>query len=107
MERESVFEPLQSGLIAVDSMVPIGRGQRELVVGDRQTGKASVGVDTILNQKYENVFCSYCPIGQKASAVLEVFLCLIRRDAIASVSIVVPSAATSAVAQFLCAYLEL
>ena len=82
MERESVFEPLQSGLIAVDSMVPIGRGQRELVVGDRQTSKASVGVDTILNQKYENVFCSYCPIGQKASAVLEVFLCLIRRDAV-------------------------
>ena len=75
MERESVFEPLQSGLLAVDSMVPIGRGQRELVVGDRQTGKASVGVDTILNQKYENVFCSYCPIGQKSSAVLEVFLC--------------------------------
>ena len=75
MEKESVFEPLQSGLIAVDSMVPIGRGQRELVVGDRQTGKASVGVDTILNQKYENVFCSYCPIGQKSSAVLEVFLC--------------------------------
>ena len=104
MERESVFEPLQSGLIAVDSMVPIGRGQRELVVGDRQTGKASVGVDTILNQKYENVFCSYCPIGQKASAVLEVFLCLIRRDAVANVSIVVASAATSAVAQFLCAY---
>ena len=75
-------------------MVPIGRGQRELVVGDRQTGKASVGVDTILNQKYENVFCSYCPIGQKASAVLEVFLCLIRRDAIANVSIIVASAAT-------------
>jgi F-type H+-transporting ATPase subunit alpha len=104
MERESVFEPLQSGLIAVDSMVPIGRGQRELVVGDRQTGKTSIGVDTILNQKYENVFCSYCPIGQKASAVLEVFLCLVRRDAIANVSIVVASAATSAVAQFLCAY---
>lgn len=104
MERESVFEPLQSGLIAVDSMVPIGRGQRELVVGDRQTGKASIGVDTILNQKYENVFCTYCPIGQKASAVLEVFLCLIRRDAVANVSIVVASAATSAVAQFLCAY---
>ena len=104
MERESVFEPLQSGLIAVDSMVPIGRGQRELVVGDRQTGKASIGVDTILNQKYENVFCTYCPIGQKASAVLEVFLCLVRRDSVANVSIVVASAATSAVAQFLCAY---
>ena len=104
MEKESVFEPLQSGLIAVDSMVPIGRGQRELVVGDRQTGKASVGVDTILNQKYENVFCSYCPIGQKASAVLEVFLCLIRRDAIANVSIIVVSAATLEVTQFLCTY---
>ena len=59
MEKESVFEPLQSGLVAVDSMVPIGRGKIELVVGDRQTSKASVGVGTILNQKYENVFCSY------------------------------------------------
>merc|ERR1719461_1903778 len=102
IDRQSVFEPLQTGVLSVDSMVPIGRGQRELVVGDRQTGKTSIGVDTILNQKYENVFCSYCPIGQKASAVLEVFLCLVRRDAVANVSIVVASAATSAVAQFLC-----
>ena len=72
--RESVFEPLQTGLIAIDSMVPIGRGQRELIVGDRQTGKTSIGVDSILNQKFESVLLVYILIGQKSSAVLEVFL---------------------------------
>ena len=71
--RESVFEPLQTGLIAIDSMVPIGRGQRELIVGDRQTGKTSIGVDSILNQKFESVLLVYILIGQKSSAVLEVF----------------------------------
>merc|ERR1712066_183318 len=104
MERESVFEPLQSGLIAVDSMVPIGRGQRELVVGDRQTGKTSIGVDTILNQQFENVLSLYLPIGQKSAAILEVFISLIRRDSIANLSMVVASAHSSALSQFLCAY---
>jgi F-type H+-transporting ATPase subunit alpha len=82
IDRQSVTEPLQTGLLSVDSMIPIGRGQRELIVGDRKTGKTSIGVDTILNQKYEKVFCIYVPIGQKASSILEVFLALIRKDAI-------------------------
>ena len=85
-------------------MIPIGRGQRELIVGDRQTGKTSIGVDTILNQKYKKVFSIYLPIGQKASSILEVFLALIRKDAIFYLSVLYASASSSAVHQFLCAY---
>jgi len=104
IDRQSVFEPLQTGILSVDSMVPIGRGQRELVIGDRQTGKTSIGVDTILNQKFEKVFCCYLPIGQKASSVLEVYLALVRRDAAFYLSMVVASATSSAVCQYLAAY---
>jgi len=104
IDRQSVCEPLQTGIVSIDSMVPIGRGQRELIVGDRQTGKTSIGVDTILNKKYEKVFCIYLPIGQKASSILEVFLALIRKDAIFYLSMVLASASSSAVHQFLCAY---
>ena len=66
IDRQSVFEPLQTGVISIDSMIPIGRGQRELIVGDRQTGKTSIGVDSILNQKYASLLCIYIPIGQKS-----------------------------------------
>merc|ERR1719336_412342 len=104
IDRQSVFEPLQTGVLSIDSMVPIGRGQRELVVGDRQTGKTSIGVDTILNQKYEKVLCVYVPLGQKASSILEVFLALVRRDAAFYLSMLLASASSSAVCQFLCAY---
>ena len=104
IDRQSVFEPLQTGVISIDSMIPIGRGQRELIVGDRQTGKTSIGVDTILNQKYKNVFTIYVPLAQKASSILEVFLALIRKDAIFYLSLLVASASSSAVYQFLCAY---
>ena len=104
IDRQSVFEPIQTGIISIDSMIPIGRGQRELIVGDRQTGKTSIGVDTILNQKYKKVFCIYLPIGQKASSILEVFLALIRKDAIFYLSVLYASASSSAVHQFLCAY---
>jgi F-type H+-transporting ATPase subunit alpha len=104
IDRQSVFEPLQTGVLSIDSMVPIGRGQRELIVGDRQTGKTSIGVDTILNQKYEKVLCVYVPLGQKASSILEVFLALVRRDAIFYLSVLYASASSSAVCQFLCAY---
>ena len=100
IDRQSVSEALQTGVISIDSMIPIGRGQRELIVGDRQTGKTSIGVDTILNQKYTSLFCVY----QKASSILEVFLALIRKDAIFYLSVVVASASSSAVHQFLCAY---
>jgi F-type H+-transporting ATPase subunit alpha len=104
IDRQSVFEPLQTGIISIDAMVPIGLGQRELVVGDRQTGKTSIGVDTVLNQKHESVLSVYVPIGQKAASVLEVFLSLVRRDAIFYLSLLVASASSSAVCQFLCAY---
>ena len=104
IDRQSVFEPLQTGVISIDSMIPLGRGQRELIVGDRQTGKTSIGVDTILNQKYKKVFCIYVPLGQKASSILEVFLAFIRKDALFYLSVLLASASSSAVHQFLCAY---
>ena len=74
IDRQSVSEGFITGVISIDSMIPIGGGQRELIVGDRQTGKTSIGVDTILNQKYTSLFCVYVPIGQKASSILEVLL---------------------------------
>ena len=104
IDRQSVFEALQTGVISIDSMIPIGRGQRELIVGDRQVGKTSIGVDTILNQKYKKVFCIYLPLGGKASSILEVFLALIRKDAIIYSSFLVACASSSAVSQFLGAY---
>ena len=67
--RKSVSQPVQTGLKAIDSMVPVGRGQRELIIGDRQTGKTAVAVDTIINQKGKNLFCVYVAIGQKASTI--------------------------------------
>jgi F-type H+-transporting ATPase subunit alpha len=69
MDRQAVSVPLQTGLMAVDALVPIGRGQRELILGDRQTGKTAIAIDTILNQRGQNVVCVYCAIGQRASAV--------------------------------------
>lgn len=69
MERQSVSEPLQTGMKAIDSLIPIGRGQRELIIGDRKTGKTSIAIDTILNQKDQNMICIYVAIGQKASTV--------------------------------------
>ena len=72
ISRKSVCEPLQTGITSIDAMIPIGRGQRELIIGDRQTGKTSIAVDTIINQKTENVVCVYVGIGQKASTVAQV-----------------------------------
>ena len=69
MDRKSVHEPLQTGIKAIDALVPIGRGQRELIIGDRQTGKTSVAIDTILNQKDQDMICIYVAIGQKESTV--------------------------------------
>jgi F-type H+-transporting ATPase subunit alpha len=102
--RLSVGEPLQTGIAAVDSMVPIGRGQRELIVGDRQTGKTSIAVDSILNQRYERLLTVYCPIGQKASSVLDVFLCLVARDSNFYSTIVAATASTSSLYQFMAPY---
>ena len=72
MQRQPVTEPLQTGLKSIDSMIPIGRGQRELIIGDRQTGKTAIAIDTIINQKDSDVFCIYVAIGQKASTVARV-----------------------------------
>jgi F-type H+-transporting ATPase subunit alpha len=72
MDRQAVSEPLQTGLLVVDALVPVGRGQRELILGDRQSGKTAIAIDTILNQRGKNVLCVYCAIGQRASAVAKV-----------------------------------
>src|SRR5699024_10144074 len=72
LDRQSVKEPMQTGLKSIDSMVPIGRGQRELIIGDRQTGKTAIAIDTILNQKGQDMICIYVAIGQKASTVASV-----------------------------------
>src|SRR5690606_8067948 len=91
--RRSVFEPLQTGLKAIDSMVPIGRGQRELIIGDRQTGKTALAVDTIINQKGQDVICIYVAIGQKASTVAGVVETLEKHGAM-DYSIVVSATAS-------------
>ena len=104
IDRESVFESLRTGLICIDAMLPIGRGQRELIIGDRQTGKTSIGMDTILNQKEDRVFSVYVGVGQKASSVLELFLALIGRDGTFYLSIVLASAAASSVCQYVSLY---
>ncbi len=72
IDRQSVSQPVQTGLKSVDSMVPIGRGQRELIIGDRQTGKTAVAIDTIINQKGKDLICIYVAIGQKASTIANV-----------------------------------
>src|SRR5271166_6457273 len=69
MDRAAVNVPLQTGLKVIDALIPVGRGQRELILGDRQTGKTAIAIDTILNQRGKNVLCVYCAIGQRASAV--------------------------------------
>ena len=93
VDRQPVREPLQTGLKAIDAMIPIGRGQRELIIGDRQTGKTAVAVDTILNQKETGVICIYCAIGQKQSTIAQIVRTLEEADAM-RYSIVVAAAAS-------------
>lgn len=102
--RRSVYEPLQTGLIAIDSMIPIGRGQRELIIGDRQTGKTAIAVDTILNQKNKDVICVYVAIGQKASSVAQVVTSLQEREALSYTVIVAATADSPATLQYLAPY---
>ena len=92
-ERRSVYQPLQTGIKAIDSMIPIGRGQRELIIGDRQTGKTSIATDTIINQRGKDVICIYVAIGQKASTVAKIVNTLKKHDAM-DYSIVVSSTAS-------------
>jgi F-type H+-transporting ATPase subunit alpha len=102
--RQSVSQPLQTGLKAIDSMVPIGRGQRELIIGDRQTGKTAVAVDTIINQKGKDVKCVYVAIGQKASTINNVVRKLEEHGALEYTIVVAAAASESAAMQYLSAY---
>ncbi|KAL4609851.1 hypothetical protein ACB092_08G010700 [Castanea dentata] len=98
------IEPLQTGLIAIDSMIPIGRGQRELIIGDRQTGKTTVATDTILNQQGQNVICVYVAIGQKASSVAQVVTTLQEKGAMEYTIVVAETADSPATLQYLAPY---
>src|SRR3981081_534025 len=102
--RKSVSQPVQTGLKAIDSMVPIGRGQRELIIGDRQTGKTAVAVDTIINQKGKDLFCVYVAIGQKASTIATVVRKLAEHGAMAYTIVVAASASESAAMQYIAPY---
>jgi len=102
--RKSVSQPVQTGLKCVDSMVPVGRGQRELIIGDRQTGKTAVAIDTIINQKGKNLFCIYVAVGQKASTVANVVRKLEEHGAMEYTIIVASTASESAALQFIAPY---
>jgi F-type H+/Na+-transporting ATPase subunit alpha len=104
ISRRSVYEPMQTGLIAIDAMIPIGRGQRELIIGDRQTGKTAVATDTILNQKGQNVVCVYVAIGQKASSVAQVVNTFEERGAMDYTIVVSEAANSPATLQYLAPY---
>jgi F-type H+-transporting ATPase subunit alpha len=104
VDRRSVKEPLQTGLKAIDSMIPIGRGQRELIIGDRGTGKTAIGVDTIINQKGQDVFCFYVAIGQKRSTVAQVVKILADAGAMAYTTVVIASASEPAPLQYVAPY---
>ena len=104
VDRQSVHEPLQTGLKAIDSMVPIGRGQRELIIGDRQTGKTAVALDTIINQKDTDVYCIYVAIGQKRSTVAQVVAKLEEHGAMEYTTVVAATASEPAPLQFISPY---
>jgi F-type H+/Na+-transporting ATPase subunit alpha len=104
ISRQSVCEPLQTGIVSIDAMIPIGRGQRELIIGDRQTGKTSIALDTIINQKSEDVICVYVAIGQKASTVSQAAETLKEKGALGYTIIVSASASDPASLQYLAPY---
>ncbi|KAB8030883.1 F0F1 ATP synthase subunit alpha [Fluviispira multicolorata] len=104
MARKSVHEPMQTGLKSVDSMIPIGRGQRELIIGDRQTGKTAIAIDTIINQKGNGVKCVYVAIGQKYSTIAQIVEKLRRAGALEYTTIVVAGASEAATLQFMAPY---
>ncbi len=104
VQRQSVHEPLQTGIKAIDGLIPIGRGQRELIIGDRQTGKTTIAIDTIINQRGQDVKCFYVAIGQKASTVAQVVERLREAGAMEYTTVVVASAAASAPLKYLAPY---
>ncbi len=104
VSRQPVKEPVQTGLKAIDSMIPIGRGQRELIIGDRQTGKTALAIDTIINQRDSDIFCFYVAIGQKASTVAKVVETLEKHGAMEYTTVIVASAENPAPLQFIAPY---
>ena len=104
IEREKVSEPLQTGIKAIDSMIPIGRGQRELIIGDRQTGKTTIAIDTILNQKGKDVICVYVAIGQKLSTVVQIVETLEKQGALDYTIVVAATASELAPLQYIAPY---
>ncbi len=104
VDRKSVSEPLETGILAIDSMFPIGRGQRELIIGDRQTGKTSIALDTIVNQKGKNCICIYCAIGQKSSTVAKLVSDLQKHGAMSYTVVVCSTAADPASLQYIAPY---
>lgn len=104
MDRQSVNEPLETGIKAIDSMVPIGKGQRELIIGDRQTGKTALAIDTIINQRGKDVYCVYCSIGQKNSSLAHIVDRLKKTNAMSYTTIVSAGAAESCSMQYIAPY---
>ncbi len=104
MTREPVSEPLQTGILAIDSMIPIGRGQRELIIGDRQTGKTTIAIDSIINQKDQNMVCVYVAVGQRESTTAQVVRTLEKHGAMGYTCVVAAGASTPAVMQYLAPY---
>jgi F-type H+/Na+-transporting ATPase subunit alpha len=104
VERQSVCEPLQTGIVAIDSIIPIGRGQRELIIGDRQTGKTAIALDTIINQSTENVVCVYVAIGQKASSVASAVRVLSEKGALKYTVVIAANADAPAPMQYIAPY---
>src|ERR1700675_1972151 len=104
LARQPVREPLQTGIKAIDAMIPIGRGQRELIIGDRQTGKTAVILDTIINQKGQGMICIYCAIGQKRSTIAQVVKALTDAGAMEYTIVVASSAAEPASLQYIAPY---
>lgn len=104
IERKSVNQPLETGILAIDAMFPIGRGQRELIIGDRQTGKTAIAIDTIINQKGKDVVCIYVAIGQKASTVAKIVGTLKKHDAMEYTTIVSATASDPAPLQYIAPY---
>jgi F-type H+-transporting ATPase subunit alpha len=104
IDRGSVDTPMQTGILSVDAMIPIGRGQRELIIGDRQTGKTALAIDAIINQKGKDIYCVYCAIGQKSSSVAAIIRNLEKAGAMDYTFVVLASASDSAAFQYLAPY---
>lgn len=104
IERQSINQPIQTGYKVIDALIPIGRGQRELIIGDRQTGKTALAIDTIINQKKSNIKCIYVAIGQKLSTIINVVKKLEENNALSNTIVVVASASEAAALQYLAPY---